>query len=193
MNKSNLTTVLKALYQFVMKRIGEVREAADKAQTAADKAQTAAGKAQTTADDILANLTRTTVADYEFNKSSITKLIAPVLTYVGTKAFASCDSLTVAYLPSVTIIMNSGFAYCGKLERVYISGHCSLQQGAFSGCSSLTALYIDGNKMAHGSGNILDNTPISNGSGYIYVPQSLVDSYTKDSIWASYANQIKGY
>ena len=35
MNKSNLTTVLKALYQFITKRIGEVREAAVKAQTAA--------------------------------------------------------------------------------------------------------------------------------------------------------------
>ena len=50
MNKSNLTTVLKALYNFITKRIGEVREAAAKAQTAADKAQSAAATAQTTAD-----------------------------------------------------------------------------------------------------------------------------------------------
>lgn len=42
MNKSNLTTVLKALYQFITKRIGEVREAAAKAQSAAATAQTTA-------------------------------------------------------------------------------------------------------------------------------------------------------
>jgi hypothetical protein len=41
MNKSNLTTVLKALYNFVTKRIGEVREAAAKAQTTADSKVTA--------------------------------------------------------------------------------------------------------------------------------------------------------
>ena len=50
MNKSNLTTVLKALYNFVTKRIGEVREAAAKAQSTADKAQSTAATAQTTAD-----------------------------------------------------------------------------------------------------------------------------------------------
>lgn len=50
MNKSNLTTVLKALYQFITKRIGEVREAAAKAQSTADAAQSTADAAQTTAD-----------------------------------------------------------------------------------------------------------------------------------------------
>ena len=50
MNKSNLTTVLKALYNFITKRIGEVREAAAKAQSTADKAQSTAATAQTTAD-----------------------------------------------------------------------------------------------------------------------------------------------
>ena len=69
MNKSNLTTVLKALYNFITKRIGEVREAAAKAQTAADKAQTAADKAQSAA------ATAQTTADSKVTEAQVNTLI----------------------------------------------------------------------------------------------------------------------
>ena len=35
------------------------------------------------------------------------------------------------------------------------------------------------------------NTAIENGTGYIYVPDSLVDSYKTATNWSTYASQIK--
>ena len=76
MNKSNLTTVLKALYNFVTKRIGEVREAAAKAQSTADKAQSTADKAQSTADKAqTAAATAQTTADSKVTEAQVNTLI----------------------------------------------------------------------------------------------------------------------
>jgi hypothetical protein len=36
-----------------------------------------------------------------------------------------------------------------------------------------------------------NNTPIKNGSGYVYVPSALVDSYKAASNWSTYAAQIR--
>ena len=37
----------------------------------------------------------------------------------------------------------------------------------------------------------LSGTPIESGSGYIYVPAALVDSYKTASNWSTYANQFR--
>lgn len=34
-------------------------------------------------------------------------------------------------------------------------------------------------------------TPISNGTGFIYVPDSLVDAYKAETNWSTFADQIK--
>ena len=34
-------------------------------------------------------------------------------------------------------------------------------------------------------------TPIEDGTGYIYVPSNLVDSYKSANGWSTYANQIR--
>ena len=34
-------------------------------------------------------------------------------------------------------------------------------------------------------------SPIASGTGYIYVPAALVDSYKAASNWSTYANQIR--
>lgn len=36
-----------------------------------------------------------------------------------------------------------------------------------------------------------NSTPIANGTGYIYVPDALVNDYKKATNWSVYANQIK--
>ena len=37
----------------------------------------------------------------------------------------------------------------------------------------------------------LYNTPIAKGTGYIYVPDALVNDYKKATNWSVFANQIK--
>ena len=39
--------------------------------------------------------------------------------------------------------------------------------------------------------NAFSSTPIASGTGYIYVPRALVDSYKAASKWSTYANQFR--
>ncbi len=40
--------------------------------------------------------------------------------------------------------------------------------------------------------NAFANTPIAQGTGYIYVPDNLVASFKTATNWSTYASQIKG-
>jgi hypothetical protein len=42
-----------------------------------------------------------------------------------------------------------------------------------------------------GNKNALTGTPIANGTGYIYVPSTLVDTYKANGTWSNYAVQIR--
>ena len=63
----------------------------------------------------------------------------------------------------------------------------------FYGCSSLTTVVIrNTTKVALlNMGNAFSGTKIASGTGYIYVPDELVDSYKVATNWVTYANQIK--
>lgn len=63
---------------------------------------------------------------------------------------------------------------------------------AFYGCSSLETLIIKGtNVMTCSNTDMLTNSGIAAGTGYIYVADDLVDSYKKATNWSVYADQIK--
>ena len=63
----------------------------------------------------------------------------------------------------------------------------------FQGCSKLTSLIINNsNVFPLTSTDALTSTPIASGTGYVYVPDNLVDTYKTTANWSTYANQIKG-
>lgn len=63
----------------------------------------------------------------------------------------------------------------------------------FYGCSKLEKLIINNpNVFKMTSTNMLTNTPIAKGTGYIYVPDDLVETYKTATNWSTYADQIKG-
>ena len=93
----------------------------------------------------------------------------PAATSIGTNAFYGCSSLTTVALPAVT----------------------SIGAGALRNCSALTSLTLPKNQVATLSNiSALQGTPIASGTGYIYVPDNLVDQYKAATNWATYANQI---
>ena len=61
---------------------------------------------------------------------------------------------------------------------------------AFSGCTSLTSLVLGGSTVCTLSTYALLSTPIASGSGYIYVPVSLITQYQVANNWSAYANQF---
>lgn len=63
---------------------------------------------------------------------------------------------------------------------------------AFYNANKLATLVLDGDGVfLMEKTDVLYGTPISQGTGYVYVPDDLVDSYKSATNWSTYANQIK--
>jgi hypothetical protein len=103
-------------------------------------------------------------------KRTITEYSSDKLTSVGNSAFYGCSSLVKVDLPNVTSIAANAFYSCTQLEAVILRSEtmCTLANN-----------------------NAFNTSKIKNGTGYIYVPKTLVDTYKTASGWSTYANQIR--
>ena len=123
---------------------------------------------------------------------SITEIRDNYATSIGIYAFYSCSKLTTADFPAATSIGINAFYDCKALTTANFPEATSIDSSAFSSCSKLTALILRSGTMATLSNtNAFSSTPIASGTGYIYVPAALVDSYKAASKWSTYANQIR--
>lgn len=152
-----------------------------------------------------------------FQGSSITSFIAPNMTTTSASLFSGCKQLKTAYLPNESEVMALQYFNCESLEE-YISptatwynSQCfknclslkkvdmqsqsavTIASSAFSGCSSLVTLIIRKTSriVSLGNANALKNTPIASGTGYIYVPSALINTYKSDSKWSSFSSQFR--
>jgi hypothetical protein len=101
---------------------------------------------------------------------SITEIADNRVTSVGDSAFRGCSALIKADFPSVTSIYNTAFHDCSSLVTLALRSE------------TMCVLYYT---------NSFDGSPIVNGTGYIYVPSALYDSYRADTKWSTYANQFR--
>ena len=125
--------------------------------------------------------------------SSLTTADFPAATSISNFMFQSCTKLTTVDFPAVTRIGQNAFQNCTKLTTVDFPAVNTIMQYAFSYCSALTALILrNPNAVCTLSNtNAFTSTPIASGTGYIYVPSALVDSYKAATNWSTYANQIR--
>ena len=134
----------------------------------------------------------TTVGTYAFgNCTALIAVDLPNVTNLGSNAFYSCSSLASVNLPMVTTTGTYAFGYCSSLTTIDLPRVTSFDMMAFSGCSSLTALILRSTTMCTLGSYNFDNTPIKFGTGYIYVPSSLVSSYKSATNWSTYASQFR--
>ena len=101
---------------------------------------------------------------------SITEISSSSATSIGSYAFYSCIALTTADFPVATSIESNAFRSCSKLKSLLLRGNnvCTLSNtSAFS------------------------STPISSGTGYIYVPSSLIEQYKAATNWSTYAARFR--
>lgn len=162
----------------------------------------------------------TRIAPYTFyNRSNITDLSLPdSITSINNYAFYNCTRLNIDKLPdSLTTLGSYVFQYCNALNiKVLPSGVTSIPTYCFQGSYSMTELTCLGNitnienysfygctefsklvlpnitsvpKLANK--NALTSTKIYSGTGYIFVPDTLVDSFKSASNWSNFANVIK--
>lgn len=104
-----------------------------------------------------------------------------------------CRSVTEYKDDTIQKIGNDAFCECGQLTIVDTSAVDSIYMAAFGNCSNLTALILRKvSKIARLENiNAFDKTPIKSGTGYIYVPSALIDSYKSAANWSTYASQFR--
>ena len=157
-------------------------------------------------------------AFYKCSNLTLTSL-PNTITSIGLYSFAQCEKLPLTSLPeSLSILSSYAFQNCFKLKITSVPvGVTSISSEVFAGCKEITELTINGAITTISSNAFLKcislakivfpnvtrvptlsnvsafkTTPIASGTGYIYVPDSLLDSFKSASNWSSYADQIKG-
>lgn len=137
----------------------------------------------------------TTIDDYVFCNCPNLVIVdfLPNAISIGNGAFVNCSALITVNLPKVTSIGWHAFQNCSSLTTIDTSNLMEISNAAFDGCSNLTSIILRNTeqvctvKKTHS----WDNTVIYNGTGYIYVPDELVEQYKAATYWSNCSDKIK--
>lgn len=139
-------------------------------------------------------------AQYEFKGSYARELVQATIegdyvndrvTSVGDGVFYDCTKVTSITLPNVLTTGNQTFRQTDRLNTVDLHRVTMIDERSFYAASGLTALIIRSEAVCGLGTNAFTSTKIASGTGYIYVPRNLVDSYKSATNWSAYANQIR--
>ena len=122
--------------------------------------------------------------------TALTTVNLPEVVTIEEGAFSSCSSLSSITLTKVETIGQSAFSHCTSLTSIDLPSVTSIDVNGFRYCSNLTSFILSGSTVCTLGGAALNDTSIASGTGYIYVPSNLVDTYKAANNWSTYANQI---
>lgn len=117
------------------------------------------------------------------------------LTSISGNAFFQCSKITISSIPrGVNSIMSNAFASCTSIEKIEILSPniSSIAGSVFAGCTNLKEVVFNAVNPPSFGTNVFNNTPIKNGTGYIYVPDESIGKYQNATNLTVYASQIKG-
>lgn len=153
-----------------------------------------------------------TIGNYAFSAPKVTSIDFPLCTSIGSNCFTNCPTITSINLPELTAVGNSSLNYIGVnrliLPKVTSVGNSSLTNSktltyvdlplctsivnyGLRNNSKLETLILRSATMCTLSNYALNSTKIWNKTGYIYVPASLIDSYTAATNWSKIATQLR--
>lgn len=111
---------------------------------------------------------------------------------ISQHCFNGCKELTVCDIPLAIEIGGYAFCNCVTMEKLEFPSATKLEAMAFLNCTKLNALILSKREIATLAAiNAFNGTPIQKGTGYIYVPDDLVDQYKTATNWSNYASQIR--
>ena len=148
----------------------------------------------------------------QYSTDTLIEYKNPRLALICRNFLYKCTSLKSVYLPAVTLVEHNAFEECTNLSEVNIPKAETLGNRIFANTkvktldlpsanrfypetfwyAPLEALILRGNKIPtlDGSG-FINNTPIASGTGFIYVPRSLLDSYKTATNWSAHASKFR--
>ena len=139
------------------------------------------------------NIPKVTEFDRDvFTSSAIQQANFPLVTTIGNNCFYNTKHLISANLPLVTSLPIDSFRL-STIQTADFSAVTNINRTAFTDCTSLETLIIRTPSVCVISdiSVALRGSKIASGTGYIYVPDDLVESYKTATNWVALANQIK--
>ena len=144
-------------------------------------------------------LTEVYDADYNGKKTyafteltSLKSVDFPNATTVGYMSFSGCSALENVNMPKLTTIPERSFLRATKLAKMDCPLVESIGEHAFNSCALHTLILRKTDAICTlANTNALLNTAIAGGTGYIYVPSALINTYMAATNWSTYANQFR--
>ena len=126
--------------------------------------------------------------------SGLLELNFPKVTTIEISAFSDCKAATICRFNSLKNITTDVVRSLTAMKIVYIPLVKSIAGAPFADCTGLEAIIITQTNIVTSlaSTNAFVRSGIANGTGYIYVPDALVDQYKSATNWSTFATQIKG-
>ena len=116
----------------------------------------------------------------------------PEATKLSSYALQYNDNLENVYIPKVVYLGSNVFYGCPKLKGMDLGNVSSITVHCFNGCSSFKTLSIRSETLVPlNAVGALSGTLIESGTGYIYVPAALIDTYKAATNWSTYAAQFR--
>lgn len=117
------------------------------------------------------------------------------------RAFNYCENLKYIIIPTIDFSkapqVATGsyyFDHCTGLKFLLIESFgINLGSTSFNSTPSLKSIVITRNTVQPISANALNGSGIFSGNGFVYVPDSLVETYKTTTNWVAYENKIKGF
>lgn len=131
--------------------------------------------------------------------AKLDSLITADITFLSSNADEVADyalrgrqQLSEVNLPNVARVGIYGFYQCSKIELLDFPNVKELNNSAFAQCANLKTIILRNEYVVTlKNTNCFTGTPILTGTGYIYVPDNLVEQYKVATNWSTYAAQIK--
>lgn len=139
------------------------------------------------------NLPKVTALDRGiFTNTAIQQANFPLVTTIGDNCFYAAKHLISANLPLITNLPIDSFRL-STIQTADFAAITSINRTAFTDCTKLETLIIRTPSVCVISdiSIALRGSKIASGTGYIYVPDDLVDSYKAATNWVAFADQIK--
>lgn len=114
------------------------------------------------------------------------------VTIIGRYGLAGCTKLTSVVLPAVRTTDGNSINGCSELIKADFSNLQNIRYSTFYSNKKLVTLIIRTQVVAKlENTSAFKDTPIASGTGYVYVPSALVNSYKTATNWSTYADQIR--
>lgn len=137
----------------------------------------------------------TSIGTYAFYYcTAMTSINAPKVTALNSYAFYNCSRLPSVNFPLATSITANCFYSCGGIKKADFGAAKSIAASAFAYCEAMDTLILrraDAICTLANTTNSLKSTPIEKGTGYVYVPSALIETYKANSVWSTYAAQFR--